>query len=380
MKVYKVTLEPKDWFFFGGGSTFDNGTKTSYIAHSILMPQQTALLGMVRYQLLKQNHLLFGHGGKPDDDQVIKLIGEKSFSMGDDNQKSFGGIFGLSPVFIEEYEENGEKRVVRELFPVLLTNSYNLSFKDNVRVFMTDREKALLVDDHGSFDAKKYDNYMKYGDKIHQTLSTYDIFETRMQIGITKNTDYKPKEGEKEGNFFKQEMVRFRKNKDKNTSFRYAFYVMLNSLELKKDFVFLGAERSCFDMVVSEVKKDASLKQLYLESHPSMSEHGRIELLSPTYVADIDELEKLCYFHWSYTTSFRNITFNKEGKGKLNSGNVSYNRGETCFNMLCAGSVLFFDETNRGKVERVLNNEHLQSIGYNYFNSMINNKTEKYES
>ena len=56
MKVFKVTLEPKDWFFFGGSSTFDNGTKTSYIAHSLLFPQQTALLGMIRYQLLKQNN------------------------------------------------------------------------------------------------------------------------------------------------------------------------------------------------------------------------------------------------------------------------------------------------------------------------------------
>ena len=101
-----------------------------------------------------------------------------------------------------------------------------------------------------------------------------------------------------------------------------------------------------------------------------------IELLSPTYVEDIDELENLCNFHWSYTSAFRNITFNKEGKGKLNSGNVSYNRGEVSYNMLCAGSVLFFDETNRNEVERLLSNEHLQSIGYNFYDSMNNNNTK----
>lgn len=380
MKVFKVTLEPKDWFFFGGSSTFDNGTKTSYIAHSLLFPQQTALLGMIRYQLLKQNNLLFDHGGKPNDDQVINLIGEKSFSMRDDNQKTYGDILGLSPVFLEEYKDNGDKRVIRELFPLALTNSYNLAFDNNVRVFMTDREKNKLIDDNESFVAKQYNNFEKYGDKDCQTLSIYDIFETRMQVGITKNTDFKPEEGEKEGNFFKHEMVRFRKDKDKSTSFHYAFYVMLDNQTLTKDFVFLGAERSCFDMVVCEVKNDVDLKQIYLESHPSMHEQGRIELLSPTYVEDIDELEKLCNFHWSYTSAFRNITFNKEGKGKLNSGNVSYNRGEVSFNMLCAGSVLFFDEPNRNEVERLLSNEHLQSIGYNFYDSMNNNKTKKYES
>lgn len=376
MKVFKVTLEPKDWFFFGGGTTFDNGTKTSYIAHSLLFPQQTAILGMIRYQLLKQNNLLFGYGGKPDDGQVIKLIGEKSFSMRDDNQKTYGDILGLSPVFLEEYEDRGDKRVIRELFPLALTNSYNLSFDTKVRVFMTDREKNVLIDDNKSFKAKKYDNYKFYGDKDGDSLSIEKIFETRMQVGITKNTDYIPEEGEKEQNFYKHEMVRFRKNKKENTTFRYAFYVKLNSQEIKKDFVFLGAERSCFDMVVSEVIGETDLKQIYLESHPSMHEQGRIELLSPTYVEDFDELEKLCNFHWSYATSFRNITFNKEGKGKLNSGNVCYNRGETCYNMLCAGSVLFFDETNRNKVERLLSNEHLQSIGYNFYDSMNNNNTK----
>lgn len=376
MRIFKVTLEPKDWFFFGGGSTFDNGTKTSYIAHSTLLPQQTALLGMVRYQLLKQNNLLFGHGGKADDEGVIKLIGEKSFSMRDDNQKTFGDILGLSPVFLEEYKEDDEECVVRKLFPLALTNSYNLSFEKGVKVFMTDRAKQLLIDDNRSFEYKKYDNYMKYGDKDGNSLLSDTIFETRMQVGITKNTDFKPEEGEKEQNFFKHEMVRFRKNKKDKTTFRYAFYVKLDSQKLQTDFVFLGAERSCFNMKVSEVGNGTDLMQIYLQDHLSRNDKDKLEILSPTYVEDIEKLEDLCNFHWSYSISFRNITYNKEGKGKLNSGKVSYNRGETCYNMLSAGSVIFFDEANREKIEALLNNEHFQSIGYNYYNSMYNNKTK----
>ncbi len=375
-KLFKVTLEPKDWFFFGGGSTFDNGTKTSYIAHSMLLPQQTAILGMIRYQLLRQNNLLFGQGGSPEMSKVKDLIGENSFIMSDDSQKSFGDILGISPVFLEEYDKEN-KSVVRELFPLSLTDSYKLSF-DNARVYMTDREKKLLIGDNGSFNPKEYDNYMKFGDKEGQSISIDSIFEKRMQIGITKNTDFNTKEGEKEGKFFKHEMVRFRRNKDKNTSFRYTFYVKLGSQELKTDFVFIGAERSCFNMEVSPVEgAGTDLKQIYLDDCPSRCDTiGRIEILSPTYIEDIGIMEALCDFHWSNVISFRNITFNKDGKGRLNSGGVSYDRGTISYNMLCPGSVLFFDESKRKDIEDLLNKEHLQSIGYNYFNSMNNKKTK----
>lgn len=375
MRIFKVTLEPKDWFFFGGASTFDNGTKTSYIAHSMLLPQQTALLGMIRYQLLKQNNLLFGQGGKPDMSEVKKLIGENSFCMNDDSPKSFGAIIGISPVFLEEYKLESQQ-AMRELYPLSLTNSYKLSFNKDVRVYMTDKEKKMLIDDNDSFVVKEYENFMKYGDKDGNLISTDNIFETRMQVGITKNTDFKPEEGEKEGNFFKHEMVRFRSSKDKSTSFRYAFFVQLNNQEIRRDHVFLGAERSCFDMKIIPVE-GAELKQLYLDHCPSKCDtKGRIEILSPTYVEDVDKLDSLCDFHWSYIIPFRNITFNKDGKGKLNSGNVSYDRGAISYNMLCSGSVLFFDESKRKDIEDMLNKEYLQSVGYNYFSSMNNNKNK----
>lgn len=374
-KIYKVTLEPKDWFFFGGNTTFDNGVKTSYIAHSTLFPQQTALLGMIRYQLLKQNDLLFGQGGSSDSINVKDLIGENSFSMNESGQ-TFGDILGLSPVYIEEYQDDDNKCFVRELFPMALTNSYDLSFDNDVRIYMTAREKTKLINDHDSYEPKQYSNYMMMTDKNGGSLSIESIFETRMQVGITKNTDHRPKEGEKEQNFFKHEMVRFRKDKKKNTTFRYAFYVQLENYELSRDYVFLGAERSCFDMEVCEIKGENDLKKLYLLGHPASQEQGKIEILSPAYVKELDKLNDLCDFHWSFLIPFRNLTFVKNGQGRLNSGNVSYNRGETCYNMLSAGSVLFFDEANKEKIEILLNNEHLQLIGYNYFDSMNNKKTE----
>ena len=376
MKIYKVTLEPLDWFFFGGESTFDNSVKQSYIAHSNLFPQQTALLGMLRYQLLKQNNLLYSPGSTPNKENVNVLIGSESFMI-DKKEQIFGKIKGLSPIYVEkEFYEikkkggNQEKvKVVLSYFPAPLTDRYNLSFDEKVRVCLNGKEKNSLINDNESFDAKQYNNYLIYHDKNGHRLWCFDIFTTKMQIGITKNTDKAGGDEIEKGRFFKHEMVRFNNDKENKITFRFAFYTALEEA-LKDDFVYLGAERSCFKMCVQEQANAESLQQELLQVHPSAKKEGRIELLSPTFVEDMSQLNELCKFHWSFLTPFRNITQVKDGQGKLHSGDVVYNRGGVCYNMLCAGSVLFFDDTNRQKIEELLNNVHLQNIGYNYYDSM----------
>jgi len=365
MKIYKVTLKPLDWFFFGGESTLDNGVKQSYIAHSEVFPQQTTLLGVLRYQLLKQKGWLWGkeHDEKPSRSDVDSLIGENSFSMEDVNQK-FGRIKCLSPVFIEE---DKNERVSNPFYPVPLTKDYRLTFDSNVSVYLNGQMKKYLINDNNTFDPKKYSNYIRYQGKDGRELVIDDIFVPRIQIGITKNTDYGQEEDDDKNRFFKREMLKF-----KTDEFCFAFYVELDE-ELKNDYVFLGAERSCFKMNVEPQVDATGVCQIYLDNHPSKSERGRIELLSPTYIENLDALNDICDFHWSYQSQFRNLAMVKDGRGKLNSGAISYNRKETSFHFLSAGSVLFFEESERGRVEDLLNDKHLQDIGYNYFNSMNNN-------
>ena len=369
MKIYKVTLEPLDWFFFGGESTFDNSVKTSYIAHSDKFPQQTALLGMVRYQLLKQEELLTGKGKTPDPEKVNNLIGSGSFYMTNEKQK-FGAILGLSPVFIER--EDKSPQCTDYFFPITLTKSYQLSFAEGngIKVYLNGSDKTCLIEDNDSFKEKDYDNFLRFQSQDGQELMQKDIFETKMQVGITKNTDYGQEADSEKNRFFKHEMVRFKNISERK--FRFAFYVALNEKQLESDYVYLGAERSCFKMVADEVEtsSDATLQEVFLQNRHSVSEKGRIEILSPTYVENMDKLNQLCDFHWSSQLPFRNILQSKENKGKLNSGVVSYNRCSICYNMLTSGSVLFFDEKNRLQIEELLKNQHLQFIGYNYYNSM----------
>ena len=55
---YLIKLKPMGPYMFGGETTFGEGTKANYFARTNLLPQTSALLGVVRYEILRQNNLL----------------------------------------------------------------------------------------------------------------------------------------------------------------------------------------------------------------------------------------------------------------------------------------------------------------------------------
>ena len=366
MKIYKVNLEPLDWFFFGGEKTFDNSVRQSYIAHSNKFPQQTALLGMIRYQLLKQKGLLFEKNKVSDLESVSDLIGNDSFMMGVPNQ-SFGAIERLSPVFLEKKMLQSKEEIGYLSAP--LTRNCKISFDNQAKVYINGQIKCMLINDNNTFEPKPYDS-SSYIDKNGKTLNENDIFVKRMQIGITKNTDSDSANAKDDG-FYKREMIKFKSDGKQN--FYYSFYVSIDNSKIELvsdyDYVFLGAERSCFKMTVKDLQIDepSKLPHLFVKNlfAGDKSLDGKILLLSHTYVKDIDKLNSICNFHWSSQIPFRNIT--RTSDGNLNSGDVAYIRKDACYQMLCAGSVLYFDEKDRAEVENLLNDNHMQKIGYNYY-------------
>jgi CRISPR-associated protein Cmr3 len=98
-KTYFVTLTPYQLFFFGG----EQDPSPEYYLKGSFLPQQTALLGMIRYQVLRQNGLL-GDDNKIEAENEIKAqgwIGVSSFKYDCDKQ-TFGKIISLSPCHIVE--------------------------------------------------------------------------------------------------------------------------------------------------------------------------------------------------------------------------------------------------------------------------------------
>ena len=57
--VQLIQLAPLSDFFFGGEATFGQGQNQHYFVRSNPWPQQTTLLGMLRYELLKSAPLAF---------------------------------------------------------------------------------------------------------------------------------------------------------------------------------------------------------------------------------------------------------------------------------------------------------------------------------
>lgn len=343
---YKITLKPVDWFFFGGEQTFDNGKSQSYFATSNPFPQQTALLGMIRYQLLRSAGLLFS-GDKEHDQSITPkanaLVGEHSFDIDAKEPQSFGCIKAISPVFIQK----GERR----LAPMPLTHNIDISFSDG-RVWLSGKQCGSIIS-APAFKEKTYNNYNLFIDNTGKPWDQDDIFAASTQVGITK-ADASDKN---EKGFFKQNILRF---KDNDTCF--AFYLDLDvddETRLKpQQFVFLGAQQSCFYMECSICDEEP-----FVPDHPE----GSILLCNHTYISDAESLNANCLQHWSGTISFRNLK--NDNTGRLRSGAVAYRRHGSLCTFLTAGSVIFYsDEKQLKALTSLLTKPNLQNIGYNTFN------------
>jgi hypothetical protein len=143
----------------------------------------------------------------------------------------------------------------------------------------------------------------------------------------------------------------------------YAFYITINGDEvLNSDKVFLGGQRSVFDMKVCPLQDNRDASELFRETIPYEKKEKKIVLLSDTYIEDIKKLNKLCLFHWSYSVPFRNIqtTTSKANYFIRPEKSIKHN-------FFIKGSVLYFEEENREKIEKILNSNYLQSIGYNQY-------------
>lgn len=350
-KNYLITLKPLDWFFFGGERTHGEGDKSDYLSKSNLFPQQSAILGMIRYQLLKQKDLLTTKGTVFDNEtkeKINNLIGRQSFNLDNINEKaSFGTIEKISPLTIAEETEN------KFYMPVPLDNGLDVRFVGDIdNLYLSGDVKTKIITSE-KFNHKTFKNYDLWETKSAKTVSTADIWFRKTKIGITKQKA----ETDDEKNFYKQEYLFLKEQ------YVYAFYITINSDEvLNPDKIFLGGQRSVFDMKVYPAPDDSDASELFRKTIPYEKKGEKIVLLSDTYIEDIKNLNNLCLFHWSYSVPFRNIqtTTSKANYFIRPEKSIKHN-------FLQKGSVLYFEEENREEIEKSLNNNYLQSIGYNQY-------------
>jgi CRISPR-associated protein Cmr3 len=313
---YLVTLKPLEAFMFGGDQTFGkHGDKEagSYLVKSRKFPQQTALLGMLRQELMIQAGLLTRKRrgvwvDKQKKAQAIALVGSEKFDMLAKAKQDLGSIKNLSPVFLMQ----NNKRYIQ---------------KANIDTFPYEKGKLKGYDPKNDIT----DNYVSLdGGKA---LSSDDIFTSKEQTGNKK--------GGEENSLFKKTSYLMK------DGFTFAFYVELDS-ELKDALLTLGADRSSFMMTV----KEDSGKLDYEDSK------GYLTLLSDAYITV--DVKKHCTFAIVSELSHRNLKGKKTAMSKHE--NV-FEKTETLY-LYEKGSV-FIDATK--DLIANLNDENLQQIGYNIF-------------
>lgn len=110
VQTWLIRLTPCSAFYFGGDRHFSAGDHggVNYFVRSNFFPQQTGLLGMLRFLLLRENQLLPLNA--QNQSGAKQLIGEESFDPFSSTIQNFGAIRKISPLFIDEMDDEGNVR------------------------------------------------------------------------------------------------------------------------------------------------------------------------------------------------------------------------------------------------------------------------------
>lgn len=413
MSNYLIKLKPIGKFFFGGDMTFFvgrakkpikgevlsakeeeevkfNAQYSSYIIKSEKFPQQTSLLGMLRFLLLR-NHkdpVVFDKSvnkiiGKAE--EVAKVIGKSSFPAAEEKEinNKYGYIKELSPCFLM----NGDNIITRlpmdyGLETIDLSNGNALSYNDSPITL-----KEVLTEEKDKDD--KYKKYsakdglsVRYGfvskDKNGEgkdTIIIYDekeIFIEDQRIGISRNIVTGKTE---ENALYKQINYRLA------DGFCFAFYAKINIDDIKpfnNQVVLLGADSSQFVIQIEPLKgEEASADYLPEMSLPSSNvsvNNGYCEVMltSPTLIdkktatfADFAITETIP-FKCMQTVQISTETTKKTDNYDRVKGGIGYSER---YELYQTGSVFYFriqDNANEF-IKEIESHKEFRQIGYNHY-------------
>jgi len=373
IETYKIKLQPLTSFYFGNERTL-GPNNADYFAKSNYFPQQTTLLGMLRYRLLEMNGWLKDHTGYSAgaSNDIDNLIGSRGFDANNLKQQDFGVIKTLSPVFLEK----GDALLV----PGALNKGNRLEIetpKDNSKEIniqwagLNAYSKPHLPRLKG-FDYKNPVDSLAIDTSNQKQVEYWNIFKTYDKVGIIKTEGAEP---EQKG-FFKQDTLTFQAG-----GFAFIAYVELDEAEGKKlaafvknnPHVLMGGERSAFHMHMEKKKLDSDIFKVYLNFSDQDTKRKQIILLSHAKVSN--DIYGYCLFAVSQTADFRHIitttkTSNHYAKPTKSNG----------YQLLKKGSVLYPSEDGYTQLidELTKNNEAFRQIGYNAFILIEDGKVTPY--
>lgn len=322
--TYLIQLRPRGRFFFGGDRAFTATGEAVYSAESLYFPQQTALLGMLRYTLLRQNpKAAIGNGFEHDAET-----------------QNWGEILELSPIFLLD----------------TLTQKKWLPLGMN---FQQDPKSKEVVELKAPID-KKIENFNpKNGFLKNQwtngtdVCSVEDFFTEIETVGNKKDRQGK---SQIEG-FFKQKAYCLKKRlNNKPVDFSFGFYASFKQPQAfdKVSSVVLGIDQSTFSF-------SAKIEASPFTQNQTPSGVKKLVLISDAYIPDYAQLQAQCDFILGDSVPFRYMT-----PVKNNNYFTDKRRSPKQFNLLARGTVLFPKDINE-VINLLQSPTAFRQVGYNHF-------------
>lgn len=380
MAKYLVTLTPTGRFFFGGDMTFTVGDKkeeenaerkthnekfSSYIIHSSKFPQQTSLLGMLRFLLLANDKTAFDKEKQKiiNKQRAKELIGEKSFSVNltEHTRNEFGNIQSIGSCFL--YDANKGKGY----FTAPADSSLQIEGEETIVTTATLNGTALripvILKDKEEYSSKMWlrEEYISVENGQTEILKDDDIFKEDERIGIRKNAEGKTEEDA----FYKQIGYKIIQ-----PHLSFAFMAIMENIDLTAyngQLVSLGADSSIFVFNAIPQEDNKTFKiNLPEKVYPLTGDKKwiRVVLQSDTYLEQAD-LEKVEYAICS-TKSFRFLSFTVDTENYNVMGHI--NERSKRYNLYKAGSVFFLDQSQTEAFKnKIAGKKEFAQIGYNQY-------------
>ncbi|MFN8277404.1 MAG: type III-B CRISPR module-associated Cmr3 family protein [Chitinophagales bacterium] len=350
---FQINLTPIGRYFFGSENTFSAEDRaagaevSNYLVRSRLYPQQTTILGMLRYTVLEQL-------GKLHDAPEVKshLVGTRSFS---EHTTTWGVIERLSPMFLQiddcrflpagKHRWLDESGIPQTMKPVRYDNS----------IYPGGRPGYLL--DH--YDPKRHSSAY-WEDDAGVLIDLNKLFSEQFQVGIEK-----PRQGEMKNDAFYKQFGYKVKSGGKAVSFGCYVHFKNDECPLtvgKTYVVSMGADQSLFSMVVTETKQPPKL-------HDVENPNGLV--LVSDAICDMSEVQKLCYSSYTSSVPFRFLetsasTLYYYSKSKADAKAMKRSKK---YNLLERGSVLF-SETPDQVAALLSQSAAFRNAGFNHFKTI----------
>lgn len=374
-RTFEVTITPLEPYYFGGEKTFfkepDSNESQEYYVRSNVYPQQTALLGAMRYVLLEQNGLLPIHSFKRE---ATALIGATSFDFSQTGQ-TFGVIKELSPIFFKNSEGwLRETERDNDISLIDRAGSVSLIAGRGAKETKTNLLKGYNVKD-GIAKSWVNSNGKVFDNRSKQQI----IFRHTEQVGIQKNKG----EGDQES-FYKQVYIKL------ENDFSFVFQITLhenvpfvfvpNGPDQKQirfaDALFtMGGERSPFRLQVKDLERQDINYQDIIRA-PQRSNAPKLTLLSDA-IMDLDGLNR-SKFVLAETVDFRQLRTSVEKTESYSRRSLyekeKYVERSEKYKLLEKGGVLFFNNNEELRaIAQKLEEHPAYKIGFNHYLTILTN-------